>query len=99
MHLPPALIGGLEKRGLAWNVTRIAPERQAQKLAGAPREPAAGRERRCGRAAAGWAALAAAASRGWRANVRGRPPASYPGLRSVGGPCAPQRPRYTPRRP
>jgi stearoyl-CoA desaturase (Delta-9 desaturase) len=41
IDLSAALIGGLEKLGLAWNVTKIAPERQAQKLAGATREPAA----------------------------------------------------------
>jgi stearoyl-CoA desaturase (delta-9 desaturase) len=40
IDLSAALIGGLQKLGLAWNVTRIAPERQAQKLAGATREPA-----------------------------------------------------------
>src|SRR4051812_48445274 len=40
IDLSAALIGGLEKLGLAWNVTKIAPERQAQKLAGAAREPA-----------------------------------------------------------
>jgi stearoyl-CoA desaturase (delta-9 desaturase) len=40
-----ALIRGLERIGLAWNVVRIAPERQAAKAAGAaaapPREPQA----------------------------------------------------------
>ena len=30
------IIRGMEKAGLAWNVVRIAPERQAQKLVGAP---------------------------------------------------------------
>jgi stearoyl-CoA desaturase (delta-9 desaturase) len=40
IDLSAVLIGGLQKVGLAWNVTRIAPERQAQKLAGAAREPA-----------------------------------------------------------
>jgi stearoyl-CoA desaturase (delta-9 desaturase) len=33
IDLSAALIAGLQKLGLAWNVTRIAPERQAQKLA------------------------------------------------------------------
>ncbi|MEA2318759.1 MAG: hypothetical protein QOD44_2948, partial [Solirubrobacteraceae bacterium] len=33
IDLSAALISFLEKVGLAWNVTRIAPERQAQKLA------------------------------------------------------------------
>ena len=30
-----AIIGGMQKLGLAWNVVRITPERQAQKLADA----------------------------------------------------------------
>jgi stearoyl-CoA desaturase (delta-9 desaturase) len=34
------LIRGLEKLGLAWNVVRISPERQAQKLAAGARPPA-----------------------------------------------------------
>jgi stearoyl-CoA desaturase (Delta-9 desaturase) len=36
IDLSAALIGLLSKLGLAWNVTRIAPERQAQKLARPP---------------------------------------------------------------
>jgi stearoyl-CoA desaturase (Delta-9 desaturase) len=39
IDLSAALIGALQRLGLAWNVTRIAPERQAQKLA--TREPVA----------------------------------------------------------
>src|SRR3954449_12105232 len=39
IDLSAALIALLQKLGLAWNVTKIAPERQAQKLAGATREP------------------------------------------------------------
>jgi stearoyl-CoA desaturase (Delta-9 desaturase) len=38
IDLSAALIGLLAKLGLAWNVTKIAPERQAQKLA-RPGEP------------------------------------------------------------
>ena len=38
---PSALvIRAMEKVGLAWNVVRIAPERQAQKLVGAVKPPA-----------------------------------------------------------
>jgi stearoyl-CoA desaturase (Delta-9 desaturase) len=37
IDLSAALIALLQKLGLAWNVTKIAPERQAQKLAGAAR--------------------------------------------------------------
>ena len=40
IDLSAALIGALSKLGLAWNVTKIAPERQAQKLA-RPAEPVA----------------------------------------------------------
>jgi stearoyl-CoA desaturase (delta-9 desaturase) len=40
VDLSALLIGLLQKLGLAWNVTRIAPERQAQKLVGGTREPA-----------------------------------------------------------
>ena len=40
IDLSAALIALLQRLKLAWNVTRIAPERQAQKLAGATREPA-----------------------------------------------------------
>ena len=36
IDLSAGLIGLMEKCGLVWNVVRIAPERQAQKLAGAP---------------------------------------------------------------
>jgi stearoyl-CoA desaturase (delta-9 desaturase) len=43
IDLSAALIGLLQKMGLAWNVTKIAPERQEQKLVGARREPAAAR--------------------------------------------------------
>ncbi len=41
VDLSAMLINALEKLGLAWNVTRIAPERQRQKLATAKAEPAA----------------------------------------------------------
>src|SRR4051794_14744197 len=40
IDLSAALIGLLSKVGLAWNVTKIAPERQEQKLVGAQREAA-----------------------------------------------------------
>ncbi len=43
---PSALIiRGMEKTGLAWNVVRISPERQEQKLVGAQRPPAPAPER------------------------------------------------------
>jgi len=32
-------VRGLRRLGLAWDVVEIAPERQAQKLAGAPAPP------------------------------------------------------------
>jgi stearoyl-CoA desaturase (Delta-9 desaturase) len=41
IDLSAMLIDVLEKLGLAWNVTRIAPERQRQKLATNKPEPAA----------------------------------------------------------
>jgi stearoyl-CoA desaturase (Delta-9 desaturase) len=46
VDLSAALIGGLRRLGLAWNVVRIAPERQAAKFIGAPpaRPAAAQRE-------------------------------------------------------
>jgi stearoyl-CoA desaturase (Delta-9 desaturase) len=43
IDLSAAVIGMLSKAGLAWNVTKIAPERQQQKLVGARREPVVSR--------------------------------------------------------
>jgi hypothetical protein len=35
------VINGMKRVGLAWDVVKIAPERQAQKLVGAQKPPAA----------------------------------------------------------